>query len=67
MIIVDRTGAAQGLTLADDLLICDGVNYYRVIDLDIGAAYRPQITWANLRAGNNVAEVQIHGLAEVND
>lgn len=45
------------------LSICDGIEEYRVVDLDIGAAYRPQLAWAHFFMKNSRAQMQIHALS----
>lgn len=41
---------------------CDGIDDFRALDLDIGAAYRPQLGWAYFRTVDNRAEVKVHGV-----
>ena len=50
------------LRTAEDLQICDCIDTYRSIALDIGAAYRPQLAWAHFRTGDVGAEVQVHAV-----
>ena len=50
------------LRTAGDLQICDGIDTFRAIALDIGAAYRPQLAWAHFRTGDVGAELQIHAV-----
>lgn len=54
----------QDLVQAADLEICDGVDGYRAVALDIGAAYRPQLAYAHFRTRDGQAEVQICALRE---
>jgi len=53
------------LTADEDLSICDGVDEYRTLALDIGAAYRPQLCYAHIRSVADISEVQINGIAAV--
>ena len=53
----------RDLVSAEDLEVCDGINDYKTIALDIGAAYRPQLAYAHFWSRAGAAEVQIHGLA----
>lgn len=52
------------LTSSKDLSVCDGIDDYRAVALDIGAAYRPQLAWGHFRTSNSGSEVQILGLKE---
>lgn len=52
----------SNLTSSEDLSVCDGIDDYRALDLDIGAAYRPQLAWGHFRKSNEVSDVQVHGL-----
>lgn len=45
-----------------DMEICDGIESYRTIALDIGAAYRPQLAYAHFRARGEKSEVRIHAV-----
>ncbi len=42
----------QKLAHADDLTVCDAIDVYRAVDLDIGAGHRPQLAWAHFRIDN---------------
>jgi serine/threonine protein phosphatase 1 len=54
----------QDLVDAGDLDICDGVDDYRTVALDIGAAYRPQLAFAHFRTRAGQAEVQIRAVGK---
>ncbi len=54
----------QDLVSADDLQVCDGVEDYRTVALDIGAAYRPQLAYAHFRSCAGRAEVHIRAVRE---
>lgn len=54
----------QDLAKAEDLKICDGINDYRAVALDIGAAYRPQLAYGHFRTRGGQAEVQICAVRE---
>jgi len=56
----------QDLTTADDLDICDGVEGYRTVALDIGAAYRTQLAFAHFRSRAGKTEVQIRAVSAGN-
>ncbi|KIN60461.1 Ser/Thr protein phosphatase family protein [Sulfitobacter noctilucae] len=47
----------------EDLEICDGIEIYRTIALDIGAAYRRQLAYGRFLNQGGVAQVQIHAVA----
>ncbi len=52
----------QDLAEAGDLEVCDGIDEYRTVALDIGAAYRPQLAYAHFRVRGGKAEVQIRAV-----
>lgn len=52
----------EDLIAADQLQVCDGIDVFRAIALDIGASFRPQLAWGHFRMGNHGAEVQIHAV-----
>ncbi|MCK8463119.1 metallophosphoesterase [Aliiroseovarius sp. S1339] len=49
----------RDIVTPDDLKVCDGIEDYRTIALDIGAAYRPQLAFAHFRSHHGKAQVQI--------
>ena len=53
----------QDLANADDLLVCDGIDVYRAVDLDIGAGHRPQLAWAHFRSENGQGKIRIFAIA----
>lgn len=53
----------QDLTTADELSICNGIDDYRAVDLDIGAGHRSQLAWAHFRCiSGGQAQVRILAL-----
>jgi hypothetical protein len=46
-------------THPDQLLVCDGVEECRAVDLDIGAGHRPQLAWADFWVEDGQAKMQI--------
>lgn len=54
----------RDLISAEDLEICDGIEGYRTIALDIGTAYRPQLAVGHFRSRAGKAEVQIFAVME---
>lgn len=63
VIVHGHTPALRSDLKADaDLGICDGIDEFRALDLDIGAAYRPQLGWAQFRTNDGCAEVKVCGV-----
>lgn len=61
-----RTAALrQDLSNDADLEICDGIEDYRAIAFDIGAAYWDQLAFAHFRSQAGKAEVQIRAIRKV--
>lgn len=54
----------QDLVSAEELEICDGIDEYRAVALDIGAAYRPQLAYGHFRTRDGQAEVKICAVRE---
>jgi serine/threonine protein phosphatase 1 len=52
----------EDLRHPDQLLICDGVDEFRAVDLDIGAGHRPQLAWAHFQIGDGQVKMQIQAL-----
>ena len=52
----------RDLSSAEDLEVCDGIEGYRTIALDIGAAYRRQLAYGHFRSRAGTAEVQIRAV-----
>lgn len=50
------------LTSADELLVCDGIQDYRTVDLDIGAGHRPQLAWGQLRLADGMSQLKVHAV-----
>ena len=57
----------QNLTSADDLMVCDGIDDYRTVDLDIGAGHRDQLAWAHFRMADGQGRMQIHAVADASE
>lgn len=54
----------QALTDAGDLVICDGIDDYRTVDLDIGAGHRAQLAWAHFKMSDGQCQMRIFAVAE---
>lgn len=48
------------LTHSDELRICDGIDEYRAVCLDVGASSRPQISSAHFYRNDEQTMMQIH-------
>ncbi|WP_322891441.1 MULTISPECIES: metallophosphoesterase [unclassified Yoonia] len=53
----------EDLRYPDQLSVCDGVDEFRAVDLDIGAGHRPQLAWAHFRMKDRQATMQLHALS----
>lgn len=47
----------------DQLSVCDGVEEFRAVDLDIGPGHRPQLAWAHFRTEDGQAKMQLQALS----
>ncbi|WP_415234516.1 metallophosphoesterase [Pseudorhodobacter sp.] len=54
----------EPLTDAGKLEICDGIDEYRAVDLDIGAGHRRQLAWAHFTTENGCSQMQIHAVVK---
>jgi hypothetical protein len=55
----------EQLTEAEKLAICDGIDGYRAVDLDIGAGYRQQLAWAHFITTKGKSQMQIHAVVKL--
>lgn len=53
----------EDLRQPDQLSVCDGVDGFRAVDLDIGAGHRPQLAWAHFRTEDAQAKMQLLALS----
>lgn len=53
----------EDLRHTGQLSVCDGVDEFRAVDLDIGAGHRPQLAWAHFQIEDGQAKMQILALS----